>query len=61
MNPRCDYKDGGRRCPDSAGYRTRKAFPFGSGGKFLPGRFCLCHAGFARDRVPLNQISPEDR
>lgn len=59
-NQQCDHRDGDRRCHDSAGYRVRKTLPYNSG-KFLPGRFCLRHAGSVRDRVPLERLPPEDR
>jgi hypothetical protein len=59
-NPRCDHKDGDRRCPDSAGYRIRQ-LTFDSYARYvlLPGCFCLKHAG--RDRVPLDKLQPEHR
>lgn len=61
-NPRCDHKDGDRRCPDSAGWRIRQ-LTFDSYARYvlLPGRFCLRHTGSAADRVPLHTLSPEHR
>jgi len=61
-NPRCDHKDGDRRCPDSAGWRLRQ-LTFGSYAHYrlLPGRFCLKHARPAANRVPLEQLQPEYR
>ena len=61
-NPRCDHKDGDRRCPDSAGYRIRQ-LTFGSYAEyvFVSGRFCLRHAYPSADRVPIDQLPQGDR
>jgi hypothetical protein len=61
-NPRCDHKEGDRRCPDSAGYRIRQ-LTFGKYAEYaiLPGRFCLKHSGHAANRVPFNRLPLKDR